>query len=89
MTQIIPITQARENFTKLVDKADKTFEEYIITVNGKPAAVLMSAQEHESWKETMDVLSNKTLVRAIKKGENELSAGKGIPFEEIEKELNV
>lgn len=57
MTKTLPITEVRQNLTTLVNRANKLLDEYIITVKGKPAAVLMSAQEYESWKETNEILS--------------------------------
>lgn len=89
MIKTLPITKARENLTTLVDKASKLLDEYIITVNGSPAAVLMSAQEYESWKETMEILSDPSLVKAIKQGEKEIKMGKGIPWEDVKKELHL
>ena len=65
MIRTLPITKAREELTTLVDKARKLLDEYIITVNGSPAAVLMSAAEYESWKETIEILSDKKLMRSI------------------------
>lgn len=58
MIKTLPITKAREELTTLVDNASKKLDEYIITVNGSPAAVLLSAEEYKSWKETMEILSD-------------------------------
>jgi prevent-host-death family protein len=52
MTHTLPISKAREELADLVDNAKKRLDEYIITVNGSPAAVIISAAEYESWKET-------------------------------------
>lgn len=89
MIKTLPITKAREELTGLVDKASKRLDEYVITVNGSPAAVLMSAQEYESWKETIEILSDPTLMKAIKKGEKEIDKGKGIAWEEVKNKLNL
>ena len=89
MIQTLPITKARENLTSLVDKASKKLDEYIITVNGAPKAILISAAEYESWKETNEILNDPGLMKAIKQGEKEIDAGKGIPWEEVKKELNL
>ena len=89
MIQILPITKARENLTNLVDKASKKLDEYIITVNGIPQAVLISAAEYESWKETNEIMADPGLMKAIRQGEKEIDAGKGIPWEEVKKELNL
>lgn len=89
MTQTLPISKAREELANLVDRTKKRLDEYIITVNGSPAAVLISADEYESWKETEEILADKELMKAIKKGEKEIDEGKGIPWEEVKKELDI
>ncbi len=89
MTHTLPITKARENLTTLVDNANKKLEEYIITVNGTPAAVLISAAEYESWKETNEILSDPELMKAIKQGEKEINEGKFVTFEQLKKDLNL
>ena len=89
MTKTLPITKAREQLTTLVEKADKLLDEFVITVNGIPAAALISAKEYESWKETNEILADKTLLQAIKKGEKELAHGKGLDWEEVKKSLKL
>lgn len=89
MTHTLPITKARENLTTIVENANKKLEEYIITVNGSPAAVIISAAEYESWKETNDIMSDPKLVQAIKQGEKEIAEGNGIPWEDVKKELDL
>lgn len=89
MTHTLPITKAREELTSLVENANKKLEEYIITVNGVPAAVLISVAEYESWKETNEIMSDPELLKAIKQGEKEIDEGKGIPWEKVKKELNL
>jgi len=83
----MPITKVREELPTLVERANKLMDEYIITVNGSPAAVLMSVAEYESWKETMDIMSNPGLMRAIKKGEAEIAAGQFYDWEDVKKEF--
>ena len=89
MTQTLSVTKAREDLTNLVENANKRMSEYIITVNGQPAAAIISAAEYESWKETEEILADKNLMKAIKQGEKEIKEGKGISLEELEKELDL
>lgn len=89
MTHTLPITKARENLTTLVENANKKLEEYIITVNGLPAAVLISAAEYESWKETNEIMADSELLHAIKEGERDIKNGKFVTFEQLKKELNL
>lgn len=89
MIKTLPITKARENLTTLVDKASKLLDEYIITVNGTPQAVLMSVSEYESWKETTEILSDPDLVRAIREGEEDVKKGRVYDWETVKKELKL
>lgn len=88
MTRTLPISKAREDLANLVENTKKRLDEYIITVNGSPAAVLISADEYESWKETEEILADKELMKSIEKGEKEIKEGKGITLEELEKSLS-
>ncbi len=89
MTKTLPITEARQNLTNLVDRANKRLDEYVITVNGKRAAVLMSAQEYDSWRETNEILADKKLMKAIKQGEKDMKKDRLYDWEEVKKELGI
>jgi prevent-host-death family protein len=89
MTKILSITKAREDLTKIVDRANRLLEEYIITVNGSPAAVIVSAAEYASLKETDEILADKQLMKAIKQGEKDIKQGRYVTFEQLKKELKL
>ncbi|OGH10428.1 MAG: hypothetical protein A2857_05410 [Candidatus Levybacteria bacterium RIFCSPHIGHO2_01_FULL_36_15] len=87
MTKTLPITKAREELTSIVENAQKKLDEYIITVNGIPAAVLMSIKEFESWKETNEILADSELMKDIKLGERDITRGRTHDWEDVKKEL--
>jgi antitoxin YefM len=87
MTHTLTITQARQNLPNLVGNAHKKLDEYVITVNGIPQAVLMSLLEYESWKETQEIMSDPGLMKAIKQGEKDIEAGRVYDWEDVKKEL--
>jgi prevent-host-death family protein len=89
MTKTLSITEARAELTKLVENANKRLDEYVITVNGSPAAVLMSAAEYESWKETNEIMSDPLLVKAIAEAEEDIKAGRVYDWEDVKKELDL
>lgn len=64
----LPLSEVKMKLSELVDKVSKTDEEITITKNGRPAAVIVSADEFESWKETLEVLSDRDMMADIKKG---------------------
>lgn len=87
MIKTLSITKARNELPSLVDKANKLLDEFVITVNGIPAAVLMSAAEYESWKETNEIMSNPNLMKAIKQGEKDIDEGRIYDWDDVKKEL--
>lgn len=87
MPNILPITKARDTLTDLVDKANRLLQESIITVNGKPAAVLVSIDEYESLKETADILSDKELIKQLIKSEKEIARGNYVTIGKLKNEL--
>lgn len=89
MIQTLPITKAREDLTTLVNNARLHLDEYIITVNGYPAAVLLSAAEYDSLKETNEILGNPQLMKAIKAGEKDVRLNRMHDWESVKEDLKI
>lgn len=64
----LSLSEAKIKLSALIDGIGLTDEEVVITKNGRPAAVLVSPGEYESWNETFAVRSNSELVKEIKEG---------------------
>lgn len=89
MIQTLSITKAREDLPTLVENAKSKLDEYVITVNGSPAAVIVSAAEYESWKETNEILADPGLMKAIREGEKDVKEGRLYSWEKVKKELGL
>ena len=87
MTITIPLTELRPKLPKIMDRVSKYFDRYIITRHGKPEAVVLSEDDYESILETLDILSNQKLVQDIKKAQDDLKKGKGIPWDKAKHKL--
>ncbi|MEK7645129.1 MAG: type II toxin-antitoxin system Phd/YefM family antitoxin [Patescibacteria group bacterium] len=55
--RIISITEARKNIFAIAEKTQTPGVHFTLTENGRARAVVMSADEFESWAETLNVLS--------------------------------
>lgn len=64
----LSLSEAKMKLSKLVDTVRTTDEEVVITKNGRPAAVLVSPDEFEGWKETNLIRADQTLTEEIKNG---------------------
>ena len=80
---VLTVTEAKAHFLDLVRNADKRLERFLITKQGKPAAVLMNADEFEGWLETLEIMSAKKALKGIRKAKKELEQGKTKSFEKV------
>ncbi len=64
----LPLSEVKNNLSKLVDQVESIQEEITITRNGKPAAVIVSPEEYEGWKETLAIRSDPEFMAEIRKG---------------------
>ena len=64
----LPLSEAKAKLSALVTQVAMTDEEVVITKNGRPAAVLVSAEEYEGWRETTAILGDAAFLREIKAG---------------------
>ncbi|MBA3724392.1 MAG: type II toxin-antitoxin system Phd/YefM family antitoxin [Candidatus Levybacteria bacterium] len=89
MTQTLSITKAQETLQELVKKASKKAGDAIITIDGKPSAVLISFEEYDSWKETEEILNDPKIMKDIKEAEEDIKAGRVYDWEDVKKELSL
>ena len=66
--KILSLSEAKMKLSELIEAVYSTDEEIVITKNGRPAAVLVSPEEFESWKETIAIASSPDLMEEIKQG---------------------
>ena len=66
--EILSLSEAKMKLSALVESVNVTDEEIVITKNGKPAAVLVSPDEFEGWRETIAIKADGDMMREIKKG---------------------
>ena len=64
----LSLSEAKMKLSALIESIGITDEEVIITKNGRPAAVLVSPDEFESWRETLVVRSDSELMEEINTG---------------------
>jgi len=72
----LPISEARKKIFEMAKKVQKPSTHYVLTEKGRPKVVFMSAEEFESWQETLEVVRDfPNLEKDIKKAEKEYKQG--------------
>lgn len=85
---IIAISDFRTNLPHLIDEVSEKLKSFIVTVSGKPKAVVMSFDELESLQETAEILAISGARESIKRGLSEAKARKGIPITSLVKKYS-
>jgi antitoxin YefM len=79
----VPLSEAKDKLSALVDEADTTHEIVQITKHGRPAAVLMSADDLESLHETLFWLQQPGIRDDLAAGEHEYETGETLSADEL------
>lgn len=82
--KIVSVTQLKPKLLRVISRAQKLGQEFVVTKNGHPAAVIMGFDEWETWKETLEILSDEKAMNRIRKNLAYFNrGGKGKSLEEI------
>ena len=86
----MPIAKAREVLSTLSKEWEgrSTHEAVRVTRRGEPVLAILPWEFYDSLLETLEILSDKDLIRGIRQGIREASQGKLIPWERVKKDLN-
>jgi prevent-host-death family protein len=83
-TTTLSISEARGKIFKIAEKVQRPSTHYALTEKGKLKVVIMSANEFESWQETLEAIYElPDLVGDIKKAEREYKRGSCLTLEDI------
>ncbi len=64
----LPLSEVKMKLSEILNMVDELDEEITITRKGRPAAVIVSAREVESWEETGHIKTDVEFMAEIKKG---------------------
>lgn len=89
MMRSVPLSEAKDRLSALVEEAVKTHEVFTITRHGHPAAVIMSADDLESLQETLFWLSQPGIHESIAPAEHAYAAGETISGDQLRAEFGL
>ena len=80
----LPISEARKNIFRIAEKVQKTASYYTLTEKGRPKVVILSADEFESWQETLEVMRIfPKLVKDVERAERQYKKGDYLTLEKV------
>lgn len=74
--RVLPLSEVKTKLSELVDVVERRDEPITITRNGKPIAILVSKDEYDGWRETVEILRDPQLVKEIRDGVRKLARTK-------------
>jgi prevent-host-death family protein len=83
----VPLAEARQNFSALVDEAVATHQRVSVTRNGVPVIWMIADEDYESIMETLDVLADAAVMQDIAQSRADAKAGRYVTSAEMEKIL--
>lgn len=86
--ETLSLSYVKAHLSELTDRVEGEHDRVVVTRKGRPAAVLLSAEDLESLEETLAVLSDPALMAKIREGEAAIDAGDSITLEELRENLN-
>lgn len=79
----LPLADVKARLSAVVDEVQGTHERVVITRNGRPAAVLVAADDLAALEETLDVLSMPDVLSRLAQARAELDRGEGLSADEL------
>lgn len=89
VAKTVPFTEARSRLSELMDEVELRHEHLVITRNGRPAAVVLSADEYEALEETLEVLADDETMAALRESEDDVRAGRLFSLAEVKRDLGI
>jgi antitoxin YefM len=86
-TETISLSELQPHLSEYVERVHAFFERFRIVRDGKTEAVLLAAEDFDGLLETLDILSDKELVKRLVTADQEWAQGGGRSLEDVRAEL--
>ncbi len=87
MTRTITLKALRPDLPQVANAIESKLDRYIVTRRGQPVMMLISPEDYEGLLETIEILSDKSAAKRIRKAWKEARAGKTISLAALRKRL--
>ena len=70
--KVLPLSEVMSKLSELVDVVERRDEGAMITRNGKAVAIIVSKDEYEGWRETVEITKDRKFMQEIRAGLRDL-----------------
>lgn len=83
MPDVLPLAEVKAKFSEMVDRVEQQHDRITVTRNGRPAAVLMSADDLAALEDALELLSDPAAMADIEQARRDVVAGNTVSADEI------
>jgi PHD/YefM family antitoxin component YafN of YafNO toxin-antitoxin module len=87
MTHTITLKDLRPGLPKVADAVEFKFDRYVVTRRGHPTMLLINPEDFEGLLETLEILSDRSALKRIRKSWKEARAGKTVSLLSLQQRL--
>ena len=81
--QILPVTKVKRELLDILKRMEEDEATIALTRNGEPVGVMMTLSRYESLLETIEILSDRTILESLKKSKEDFEEEKVFSDEEV------
>jgi len=83
LQKILPVTKVKREFLDILKAMEEEYATITVTRNGEPVGVMMTPDRYESLLETIEILSDKKVLRSLKSSQKDFNSGKVYSHKEV------
>lgn len=80
---ILPVTDVKQRFLELLKKVEIYHEVVTITKKGVPKGILLGIEDFESLVETVEILSDRRIMKSLERSRKQSQKGKFYTDDEV------
>ena len=81
--QILPVTKVKRHLLDILKRMEEEEATIALTRNGEPVGVMMTLARYEALLETIEVLSDRAILRSLEESKKDFEASKVFSDEEV------
>jgi prevent-host-death family protein len=81
--QILPVTKVKRELLDILKRMEEEESTIALTRNGEPVGVMMTLSRYEALMETIEILSDRTILESLKRSKKDFKEEKVFSDDEV------
>jgi prevent-host-death family protein len=81
--EILPITKVKRNLLDIIKRMEQEETTIALTKNGEPVSVMMPLSRYEALLETIDILSDKQILKSLEQSKTDFNSKRVFSHDEV------